>query len=71
LLDTAVTPDSSAIKFSHCKIAIRKARKLANRLTPEQRREHFNGAMTMMAFNEADLSPVHPVHPKRLLRVLR
>jgi hypothetical protein len=23
-----------------------------------------------LAFNEADLSPVHPVHPKRLLRVL-
>jgi hypothetical protein len=25
----------------------------------------------LLAFNEADLSPVHPVHPKRLLRVLR
>ena len=25
----------------------------------------------MLAFNEADLSPVHPVHPKRLLRALR
>jgi hypothetical protein len=25
-----------------------KARKLANKLTPEQRREHFNGAMTMI-----------------------
>jgi len=25
-----------------------KARKLANRLTPEQRREHFNKAMTMI-----------------------
>ena len=24
------------------------ARKLANKLTPEQRREHFNGAMTMI-----------------------
>jgi hypothetical protein len=24
-----------------------------------------------MAFGEADLSLVHPVHPKRLLRVLR
>ena len=24
-----------------------------------------------LAFNEADLSPVHPVHPKRLLRALR
>lgn len=24
-----------------------------------------------MAFNEADLSPVHPVHPKRLLRAMR
>jgi hypothetical protein len=25
-----------------------KARKLANKLTPEQRREHFDGAMTMI-----------------------
>ena len=25
----------------------------------------------LLAFNEADLSLVHPVHPKRLLRVLR
>ena len=25
----------------------------------------------LLAFNEADLSPVRPVHPKRLLRVLR
>ena len=25
----------------------------------------------LMAFNEADLSPVPPVHPKRLLKVLR
>ena len=25
----------------------------------------------LLAFNEADLSPVHPVHPKRLLQVLR
>ena len=25
-----------------------KARKLANKLTPEQRREHFNKAMTMI-----------------------
>ena len=25
----------------------------------------------LLAFNEADLSPVHPVHSKRLLRVLR
>ena len=25
----------------------------------------------LLAFNEADLSPAHPVHPKRLLRVLR
>jgi hypothetical protein len=25
----------------------------------------------LLAFNEADLLPVHPVHPKRLLRVLR
>ena len=25
-----------------------KARKLAGKLTPEQRREHFNGAMTMI-----------------------
>ena len=25
-----------------------KARKLANKLTQEQRREHFNGAMTMI-----------------------
>ena len=25
----------------------------------------------LMAFNEADLPPVHPVHPKRLLRALR
>ena len=25
----------------------------------------------LLAFNEADLSPVHPVHPRRLLRVLR
>ena len=25
----------------------------------------------LLAFNEADLSPVHSVHPKRLLRVLR
>ena len=24
----------------------------------------------LLAFNEADLAPVHPVHPKRLLRVL-
>ncbi len=25
----------------------------------------------LLTFNEADLSPVHPVHPKRLLRALR
>ncbi len=25
----------------------------------------------LLAFNEADLAPAHPVHPKRLLRVLR
>jgi hypothetical protein len=25
----------------------------------------------LLAFNEADLAPVHPVHPKRLLRALR
>jgi len=25
----------------------------------------------LLAFNEADLSPFHPVHPKRLLRALR
>lgn len=25
----------------------------------------------LLAFNEADLSPVHSVHPKRLLRALR
>jgi hypothetical protein len=25
----------------------------------------------LLAFNEADLSPVHPVHPKRLLEALR
>jgi len=28
-------------------------------------------AALLLAFNEADLLPVHPVHPKRLLRVLR
>ena len=28
-------------------------------------------AALLLAFNDADLSPVHPVHPKRLLRVLR
>lgn len=27
---------------------VAKARKLANKLTPEQRREHFNGAMAMI-----------------------
>jgi len=25
----------------------------------------------LLAFNDADLAPVHPVHPKRLLRALR
>ena len=25
----------------------------------------------LLAFNEADLAPVHPVHPKSLLRALR
>jgi hypothetical protein len=25
----------------------------------------------LLAFNEADLAPVHPVHPKNLLRALR
>jgi len=25
----------------------------------------------LLAFNEADLTPVHPVHPKGLLRALR
>jgi hypothetical protein len=25
----------------------------------------------LLALNEADLSPVHPVHPKRLLKALR
>lgn len=25
----------------------------------------------LLAFNEADLLPVHPVHPKRLLKALR
>jgi len=25
----------------------------------------------LLAFQEADLLPVHPVHPKRLLRALR
>lgn len=31
----------------------------------------IDGDALLLAFNEADLSPVHPVHPKRLLRVLR
>ena len=55
-----------------------KARKLANKLTPEQRRAHSDKHLLnidedalLLAFNEADLSPVRPVHPKRLLRVLR
>ena len=30
-----------------------KARKLASKLTPEQRRKHFNGAMTMIGRNVA------------------
>ena len=25
----------------------------------------------LLAFNEVELTPVHPVHPKRLLRALR
>ena len=25
----------------------------------------------LLAFNEADLAPVHPVHPKNLLRAMR
>jgi len=25
----------------------------------------------LLAFNEADLSPVHPAHPKNLLRAVR
>lgn len=107
-----------------------KARKIASKLTPEERRAHFNAAMVLiyggdnpkevaltrliwcstwrgakilpmsswkyfkqgvttwfchrrryllnlneeallLAFNEADLPPVHPVHPKRLLKALR
>ena len=28
-------------------------------------------AALLLAFNEADLSPVHPAHPRRLLRALR
>lgn len=28
-------------------------------------------AALLLAFNEADLAPVHPVHPKRLLRALQ
>jgi hypothetical protein len=28
-------------------------------------------AALLLAFNEADLSPVNPVHPKRLLKVMR
>jgi hypothetical protein len=31
----------------------------------------IDGDALLLAFNEADLLPVHPVHPKRLLRVLR
>ena len=27
--------------------------------------------MLLLAFNEADMLPVHPVHPKRLLKALR
>jgi hypothetical protein len=34
-----------------------KARKLANKLTPEQRREHFNGAMTMIYGGAKEVSP--------------
>ena len=31
-----------------------KARKLASKLTPEQRREHFNGAMTMILWRRKE-----------------
>lgn len=31
----------------------------------------LDGEALLLALNEADLSPVHPVHPKRLLKALR
>jgi len=35
---------------------------------PEQ---NIDADALQLAFNAADLAPVHPVHPKRLLRALR
>jgi len=32
---------------------------------------HIDENALLLAFNEAELAPVHPVHPKRLLRALR
>jgi predicted nucleic acid-binding protein len=40
-------------------------------VTSDKHLVDIDEAALMLAFNEADLSPVHPVHPKRLLRALR
>jgi hypothetical protein len=38
---------------------------------PEETPDSIDDDALLLAFNDADLSPVRPVHPKRLLRVLR
>jgi hypothetical protein len=50
-------------------------RKRANGLTAKQRAEYFRKGMAMIyggtgtkEFSDADLAPVSPAHPKRLLR---
>jgi hypothetical protein len=40
-------------------------------VTSDRHLLHIDEDALLLAFNEADLSPVHPVHPKRLLRALR
>ena len=40
-------------------------------MTSDKHLLNIDEATLLLAFNEADLSPVHPVHPKRLLRVSR
>ena len=40
-------------------------------VTSDKHLLHIDEDALLLAFNEADLAPVHPAHPKRLLRALR
>jgi hypothetical protein len=40
-------------------------------VTSDKHLLNIEGETLVLAFSEAELIPVHPVHPKRLLRALR